>query len=360
MLGYGCMRFPQKDGKIDYAAAEALIDTALESGVNYYDTAYMYHGGQSERFLRKALIERHDRSSYYVADKLPIWECKEEADCLRVFEEQLDRLGTDYIDYYLLHSLNAGNWESCKKLGAHTLQKELKRQGRIRYAGFSFHDSPEVLAQILNENEWDFCQLQLNYYDWDNGRAGEMYRLCEERGVPVIVMEPVRGGSLANMNTEIQAIFKEANPDASIASWAIRYVGSLDNVRVVLSGMTTMDQLTDNLKTCTNFAPLTPAERNVIDRVLEAFNRLPLVACTSCRYCEICPMGIDIPRAFGLYNEYVKFGAPWTLKGQYLKETPAEALADRCTGCRACAEICPQHLEIPELLKKVLDTANSL
>lgn len=360
LLGYGCMRFPEKDGQIDKEKAMALIDRAIAGGVNYFDTAYPYHGGKSEGFLKEALIGRYDRSRFFLADKMPLWDLKEPADLEKIFGIQMERLGAEYIDYYLLHALSKNLWQKAVDLGAPAFLDRLKAEGRIRRAGFSFHDSPEVLHQILDGYNWDFVQLQINYYDWRHGRADEMYKMCEERGLPVIVMEPVRGGSLARMHKDMVKIFTDKEPDKSVASWAIRFAASLPGVATVLSGMTTMEQLEDNLGTLSPLCPLGKEEYDAIDRAMDVMDALPVTGCTGCRYCKDCPKGLDIPHLLACYDNYLKFDNDYHIRQRYLKDTPPEKQGSACVACGACMKVCPQHLPIPDLLKKVHALAMSM
>lgn len=353
LLGYGCMRFPEKDGHIDQAQATALIDRAIAGGVNYFDTAYPYHGGHSESFLKEALIGRYDRSSFYLADKMPLWDLKAPEDLEKTFGVQLERLGTEYIDYYLLHALSANLWKKAVELGAPAFLDKLKAQGRIRHMGFSFHDSPQVLKEILDSRTWDFVQLQINYYDWRHGQADELYALCEERGLPVIIMEPVRGGSLARMHKDMVKIFQDVHPDASVASWAIRFAASLPQVATVLSGMSSMEQLEDNLGSLSPLVPLDAVERDAVERAMDVMDALPVTGCTGCKYCKDCPKGLDIPHLLACYDNYIKFDNDYHIRQRYLKDTPPEKQGAACVSCGACKRVCPQHLDIPALLKKV-------
>ncbi len=262
LLGYGCMRFPTKaDGTIDEERAEALLNTAKAAGVNYFDTAYPYHNGQSEPFVGR-VIAKWDRSSFYLATKMPLWNCKSLDDAKRIFEEQLQRLGVDYIDFYLLHSLHKARYEKAKAMGLVDWLWQQKASGRIRNFGFSCHDNAAGFEYILRDQPWDFCQLQYNYLDRDD-RAEEIsgdrgYQLTEECGVPLIIMEPIKGGTLASLPADAAAPLHALRPDATDASWALRWVGSHKNVHVILSGMSAEDQLTDNLATFGHFEPLSP------------------------------------------------------------------------------------------------------
>ena len=300
LLGYGCMRFPTRaDGSIDEPRAEALLNTAKAAGVNYFDTAYPYHNGQSEPFVGR-VIAKWERNSFYLATKMPLWTCKSLADAQRIFEEQLQRLGVEYIDFYLLHSLHKARYEQAKELGIVDWLWEQKAAGRIRNFGFSCHDNAAGFEAILRDQPWDFCQLQYNYLDTDD-RAEEIsgdrgYQLTEELNIPLIIMEPIKGGTLANLPPEAEAPLKALRPEASDASWALRWVGSHRNVHVILSGMSAEDQLTDNLATFARFEPLTAAETAAVEQTAAFLHSRIKIGCTGCRYCMPCPMGVDIPK----------------------------------------------------------------
>ncbi len=358
LLGLGCMRLPTKaEGDktvIDEEKALAMVDVAYKSGINYYDTAYFYHDGASESFMGKALA-RYPRESLHIATKMPISFLKEEADLERIFNEQLDKLQTDYFDFYLCHALSADGFAKMEKLGTYEFLARKKAEGKIRRLGFSFHDSPEVLKTIVDAHEWDFVQIQLNYLDWEMQRAGEQYQVLTDAGLPVVVMEPVRGGALADLGEEGNAVLKAARPNWSPASWALRYVASLPNVMMVLSGMSSMEQLTDNIATFgDDFAPLTEAEQAVLAEALAAFRKRTFVPCTGCKYCSECPMSIDIPTVFTRYNQYALHKhAPAFAK--HLEALPEGSRPADCLSCGLCAERCPQHIAIPELMSRIAD-----
>lgn len=359
-LGMGNMRLPQKDGVIDYPQAEAMIDYLYAQGVNYYDTAYFYHNGKSEDFVRQALVERYPRDSYYVATKLPVGMIETEADVEKTFHTQQERLGLEVIDYYLLHALNRNGWEKAKRLGMHRFQHELKAAGKIRHIGFSFHDSPDVLEQILDEGEWDFVQLQINYLDWYKYDAQQIYESCRKRDLPIIVMEPVRGGSLAGLNPEIASIFQTAEPDRSLAAWALRWVKNLPQVAVVLSGMSEMSHCIDNAATFSDVSALTDSETAVYEEVIAALDKLPTVPCTDCKYCNECPMSIDIPGLFSKYNNYISFGQEWQLTHAYLERTDVDKLANVCIECGLCESVCPQQIQIISEIARLHGIAQQL
>jgi predicted aldo/keto reductase-like oxidoreductase len=256
LLGFGAMRLPHKaDGSLDYDLSQVMVDYAISHGVNYFDTAYVYMGGNSERFLGNSL-KKYPRESYNIATKMPIHIVKKRENIKEIFETSLSRLKTDYIDYYLLHAVKSSNWNHAVTMGIYDVLKEYQKQGRIRYIGFSFHDTPALLSEIVNTYDWDFAQIQLNYMDWTLQNAQEQYRILKEKSLPIMVMEPVRGGALAVLCDEAVAILKGANPGASTASWAIRYVASFPEVICVLSGMSNMEQVIDNVNTMENFKPI--------------------------------------------------------------------------------------------------------
>ncbi len=286
LLGFGCMRFPtDADGSINEQEVLAMIDRAYQEGVTYFDTAYPYHDGKSEAVTGKALA-RYPRDSYYLATKLPVWNVKTIGDAERIFSEQLERLQKDHVDFYLLHALNGERWKYAKELDIPGFCEKLRAAGRIRYLGFSFHDDYEAFEEILTSYRWDFCQIQLNYMDKDTQATVKGVELAGRLGIPVVVMEPVKGGSLANLPSEgVNELFEKARPGASASSWALRYVGSFDNVKVVLSGMSSMEQVEDNLSTFAHFEPLTDEEQAIVGKVSEALRnrvRNGWTAATAC------------------------------------------------------------------------------
>ena len=307
-LGYGCMRFPKhEDGTMNMDEAIRLIKKGYELGINYFDTAVVYHGGDSEKALGEAMKD-FDRSTFYLADKMTSSAFQDEESMKALFFKQLETLHTDYIDYYLVHSVNRNNWQKYKDCHVIEFLNEMRAQGKIRHLGFSFHDTEPLLKEAIAANKWDFVQLQLNYLDWKAMHADRLYQVLVDNNLPCMVMEPVRGGYLANLNDEFNAKLKALDPDASIASWAVRFVSGLDNVAVVLSGMTLDDQLEDNVKTLGNFKPLTEAELAVISEVTDEMCKLNDIPCTGCRYCMDCPKGVDIPEIFNVYAQWKVFG----------------------------------------------------
>ena len=353
LLGFGCMRFPvTADGKIDEPEAERMLDRAIAGGVNYIDTAYPYHGGHSEPFVGRVL-KKYDRGSFYLATKLPLWHIKTLEDVDRIFQEQLQRLQTEYIDFYLLHGFNKGTFHSMVELGCIERLDELKKQGKIRYLGFSFHDSYEVFEEILQYRQWDFCQIQLNYMDAEEQAGIKGYRLAEEKGVPLIIMEPVKGGSLAAFADDITGRFHSLDPEASVASFAMRWVGSLPNVKVILSGMSTMEQVEDNLKTFSSFKPLSERESQEIKDIVSLINSRVQNGCTGCKYCMPCPFGVDIPGNFRVWNTYHMYQNYNMVKRRWEVELADGKQAKNCAKCGKCEAACPQKLSIRQNLERV-------
>ena len=354
LLGFGCMRLPRlypDKPEIDTELGQRMVDYAYSHGVNYFDTAYPYHEGLSEPFIGAAL-SKYPRESYNLVTKLPTWLINGEADIEHYFNEQLQKCGVDYFDFYLVHSLNAERFETVQKLHIFENLCELKAKGKIRHIGFSFHDKPDVLERILAAHDWEFAQIQLNYLDWELQDARRQYELIEQKGIQCTIMEPVRGGMLATLTPEAVDCFQQANPNVSTASWAIRYAASLPNVLTVLSGMTTLDHVTDNVATMEAFRPLSQQEREVIDHALAAYRKAVTIPCTGCRYCMDCPAGVSIPEVFAAYNRYA------TSKSRSMFEELYHALdagqrADNCVACGTCLSKCPQHIDIPKHMKEI-------
>lgn len=366
ILGFGCMRLPVIDGdstKIDEEKATNLIRYAIDNGVNYIDTAYPYHGtgmgqgGQSEPFVGRALKDGY-RERVKLATKLPSWLIKTREDMDRYLNEQLDRLQTDHIDFYLVHSLERNTWENLKKLGISEFLDKAIADGRIKYAGFSFHDKREVFMDIVDYYDWSFCQIQYNYLDEDfqAGREGLLY--AAEKGLGITIMEPLRGGKIVNnLPGDVVEAFNTAEVKRTPAEWGLRWVWNHPEVSVVLSGMGTMEQVKENIRTAgeAESNSLTERETEILDRVKNIFKGKIKVNCTGCEYCMPCPFGVNIPKSFQLYNEYYIFGTPETeapLKGRY-KGLKPENRASVCQECGLCETHCPQAIEIREKLKNV-------
>ena len=355
LLGFGCMRFPTNaEGKIDREKAEAMMDKAIAAGVNYIDTAYPYHGGESELFVGE-VMKKYDRESYYLATKLPLWAVHSLEDVDKLFNEQLGKLQTDYVDFYLRHAMNGGKWREMLKMGVVDRLEELKAEGKIRYLGFSFHDGYEAFEEIINYRDWDFCQIQLNYMDVNDQAGMKGYKLTEEKQIPLVIMEPIKGGMLANYGGDIADVFHALDRDASFASFALRWVGSLPNVKVVLSGMSTMEQVDDNLKTFGDFKPMSEEELATVDKVVNILNNRVQNGCTGCSYCMPCPAGVNIPKNFRIWNTYHMYQNYNAVKWNWETEMQDSERANKCIECGMCESICPQALQIREDLKRVME-----
>lgn len=363
-LGFGLMRLPSLDpndpSKVDIEQVKQMVDTFLERGFTYFDTAWMYCGFESENAAREALVKRHPRESYTLATKLHSGFIKTLEDRDRVFNEQLNKTGVEYFDYYLLHDINTHSLEIFEKLDCFSWIKDKKEKGLIKHMGFSFHDGPELLDRVLTEHpEFEFVQLQINYLDWESAgvQSRKCYEVATKHNKPVIVMEPVKGGTLAKVPEEVENVFKSYDPNQSIPSYAIRFAAGLDNVMMVLSGMSNMEQVLDNTSYMADFKPLTEKEHEVIQQAVEVINANIVIPCTGCSYCtDGCPMQIAIPRYFSLYNadmqEIKEKG--WTPQGEYYANlTKTFGKASECIGCGQCESVCPQHLPIIEHLQEV-------
>ena len=360
LLGFGTMRMPklfEDKPDIDYELGEKMIDYAYAHGVNYYDTAYPYHEQKAEAFIGHAL-KKYPRDTWYLADKLPMWFVNKTEDVQRLFAEQLERCQVEYFDFYLCHAMGRESFEKMKKLNVYEELIQLKKEGKIRHLGFSFHDSTEVLKEMIDAYEWDFVQIQLNYLDWERQDAKGMYEALVAKNLPVVVMEPVRGGTLATLSPDAVDILKTANPDVSTASWAIRFVASNPGIMTVLSGMSTMEQVVDNVSTITDFKPMTDEEIVIVNKAKDAFIANTTIPCTGCRYCMDCPAGVDIPGMFKLYNDFkISKFPPMFIEGY---EAMAGSNAEQCVACGACVDLCPQSLPIPDLMAEIRETVANL
>lgn len=359
-LGLGNMRLPCKtpikreaNPLIDYNKAQELVDMAYENGVNYFDTAYMYHAGKSEKFIGQAL-KKYPRESYYLADKLPIWMCKRPADMQKIFDKQLQRTGIDCFDFYLLHSLDKGNFEKCEKYGAYDFLLEKQKQGLIKNIGFSFHGTIDDLKTIVAAHHWDFAQIQMNYLDWKNQDAKTQYEILTEAGIPVIVMEPVRGGKLADVPKRVEELFKNNAPDKSIASWAIRFCATHDNVLTILSGMNAKEQMLDNLQSLTDFVPMTDVELKICQNAASIINESEIIPCTGCDYCADCPKSVKISTIFDVYNKLKT--EEYTTDQAKEKYAQIDVNHTQCVACGKCKEHCPQSIDIPKMLSETISS----
>lgn len=363
-LGFGLMRLPRLDpadeGSIDLEQTKQMVDTFLQRGFTYFDTAWMYCAFKSENAVKDVLTSRHPRESYTLATKLHAAYIHSLDDRDAIFNTQREKTGVDYFDYYLLHDMGAERYEIYKKYDCLSWIAEKKRQGLIKHMGFSFHDTAEVLDQILTEHpEMEFVQLQINYLDWDSEgvQSRKCYEVATKHGKPVIVMEPVKGGTLAKLPAAAEKLLRQADPDASIPSWAVRFAAGLPNVKMVLSGMSSTEQLLDNTGFMQDFVPLTQQEQAVIAQVVDTINASIAIPCTGCAYCtEGCPMHIAIPKYFSLYNADLQElkDKDFTSQGAYYDNlTQKFGKASDCIACGQCESVCPQHLPIIENLKRV-------
>lgn len=363
-LGFGLMRLPLTDpndgASVDVELLKTMVDAFLEKGFTYFDTAWMYCGFQSECAIREALVKRHPRDSYTLADKLHAGFLKTKEDRERIFQEQLKKTGVDYFDYYLLHDVGTDHYKTYQELDCFRWLEEKKAQGLARHIGFSYHDNAELLDRVLTEHpEVEFVQLQLNYLDWDSEgvQSRKCYETAVKHGKPVIVMEPVKGGTLARVPESVEKMFRETRPEMSIPSWAIRFAASLEHVMVVLSGMSNMEQLLDNTDYMADFQPLSAQEQALVKKAVDAINSTIAIPCTGCSYCtEGCPQRIAIPKYFSLYNadlQEIKEKS-WRPQGEYYTRlTMNFGKASDCLECGQCEQVCPQHLPIIRHLKDV-------
>ena len=359
-LGFGLMRLPQKDGVIDIEETKAMVDAFMEAGFTYFDTAWAYAG--SEDAIRQALVERYPRDKFQLATKNAAWiNCKTREEAVAQFETSLKQTGAGYFDFYLLHNLGEGRTHYFDDFDMWSWIREKKEQGQIRHMGFSFHSTPEELEAILNAHpEMEFVQLQINYADWENPavQSRACYEVARKHGKPVIIMEPVKGGMLATPPESVQKILRDTEPGSSAASWAIRFAADLEGVITVLSGMSSMEQMNDNLSYMKDFHGLSDAQKETLEKAREELARIPLIPCTSCNYCvKVCPKDIGISGSFTAMNYLTLYGnadmarhqEQWLVGGHGKKQ------AVECIKCGKCEEACPQHIKIRETLETVAD-----
>ena len=358
-LALGMMRLPvAADKKIDYAETCRLVDCFLEHGFRRFDTSEVYHDTQSEHAINACIVKRYDRDAFEIADKLSSWRIPEDGSAEKFFQKQLEVTGAGYFDRYLFHSMEERLYPEAVEKRYFDFIFEKKARGLVREAGFSFHGKPELLEKVLTEYpEVDFVQLQINYIDWDNPavRAGECYEIARKHGKKILIMEPVKGGMLANLPEEGERILKAVSPGLSIASWAIRFAAGLDGVDTVLSGISTMEQMLDNVALMEDFKPLNAAEVQALARLREFLSRNPRVECTACGYCQPeCPVKLPIPGLIRLLNNTRIFGdTPQLIRGYKMQAHKP----DECVKCGNCAKVCPQHLDIPEHLAALAEWA---
>ena len=363
-FGFGCMRLPQTDKNdptaIDQELFNEMVDIYMEKGFNYFDTSYAYHNGMSEVAIRKAVVERYPRESYRICDKMPTWALTCEEDNEKFVNEMLERLGIDYFDVFFIHNIN-GPWVK-NAINANTFEyvKKMKENGVAKQIGFSFHDKSDLLEEVLDKygEMFDIVQLELNYLDWEDPsiEAHKCYDLCVKHGLDVYVMEPLKGGVIVNPNDEIKNDFKEFNPDKSIASFAIRFCASLENVKIVLSGMSKMEDLIDNCDTYENFEVLSDEEHSFLEKMAQKLADNVAVPCSECGYCvDACPEMIPIPEYFNLYNTSKNQPESDIYRLYFDKLADEKVPADECTYCSTCIDHCTQKIDIPEMLEKVCE-----
>lgn len=356
MLGFGCMRLPMDGDKIDIEQFKKMVDVFMANGFNYFDTAHIYHDGESEKAIREAVSSRYPRESFILTDKLTTNCFNKQEDIRPLFKQQLKDSGVDYFDFYLMHSQDAAIYEKFRRCNAYETALEMQKEGKFRHFGISFHDKAEVLEQILKDYpQIEVVQIQFNYLDYGDPAVDSkrVYEVCEKYGKAVIVMEPVKGGNLVDLPEKAQGILDSLNSGMSNASYAIRFAASFPNMFMVLSGMSDLAQINDNMSYMKDFKPLDEKEMQAVNDVRKAFSEINLIPCTACHYCTSgCPMNISIPELFSCYNHKVNFH-DWNQGYYYSQITRDGGKPSECIECGQCEGICPQHLEIIRLLKDV-------
>ena len=367
-LGFGLMRLPKTDPNdatsMDFPYIQQMVDEYMAHGFNYFDTAWMYMGGVSAEVIKKCLVGKYPRESYTVTNKLPDYILHSEEDCQKVFDAQLEMSGLDYFDYYLIHDTNAASIGNFEKYHCFEFVEGLLDKGLVKHIGLSHHDGPDLLEQLLIKHpRIEFVQLQINYLDWDSlgVRARECYEVAVKYGKKILIMEPVKGGTLAQVPEEAEKLFKEAEPDMSVSSWAIRYAASIPEVYMVLSGMSNLEQLRDNMSYMEDFKPLDEKEQEIVRKATDIINSNIAIPCTGCDYCAVdCPMNVQISRVFSLYNADLQEAdfKPWSSHEELYENlalTEGMGVASDCIECGNCESHCPQHLEIRQYLKDVAE-----
>lgn len=353
LLALGCMRLPMKGDVVDQAELDRMVDYCIEHGANYFDTAYMYVDKKSEIAIGKSL-KRYKREDFLLADKSPIYKMKSREEIRETFEEQLKKCQVDYFDFYMVHNINKDTFNKYQEFKIYDELIQLRKEGRIKYVGFSFHGTPDMLREVVKDHKWDFAQLQINYLDWDVVKAHEQYDIVHAQKIPVIVMEPLRGGGLVNLSDKALSKLKE-NSDNSPAAFGLRWAASRDDVVTVLSGMSNLEQVKENIQTFINYQKMDEKEEKLADEIAKIIQSQGEINCTACKYClEVCPRGINIPALFALYNQYKTTNNKMLFK-IYYESLAEDEKADKCIKCNLCNKNCPQALDIPNLLVKVND-----
>ena len=356
LIALGCMRLPMSNGKIDMAELDKMVAYAMEHGANYFDTAYMYVEGKSENAIGE-ILKQYPRDSFFLTDKNPSYLVNSPADVHRIFKEQLKKCQVEYFDNYMVHNINKNTISNYRDNDMYGELLKLKKDGLIKHLGFSFHGDPKMLKEVISEHKWDFCQLQLNYLDWEVVNGDQLYEIAEEANVPVIVMEPLRGGALCNIPAKAAEKLKAECPEDTQASFGLRWVANKPLVFTILSGMSNLQQVKENIDTFVNYRPFTEKEEKTAHEIAQIIQSQGAINCTACKYCmEVCPRGINIPAIFGLYNLYKASAQP---NAEFMFVTNYNALkeeerADKCIHCGLCNKNCPQGLDIPKLLADVL------
>lgn len=354
-LGFGNMRLPKAEGKFDFKTTDKMIDAFLEAGFSYFDTCHVYEA--SEKALGESLVKRYPREQFQINTKLSLLPVQRAEDMQKQFDISRERLGTDYVDFYFLHALSSSYLQKADKFDAWGFLRGLKEKGDAKHIGFSFHDSPELLDETLsNHPETELVLLQLNYLDWEDPKvqSRRLYETARKHNVPISVMEPCKGGWLSSETSESGKLFKSANPEVSASSWAFRFLAGLDGIMTILSGMGTLEEVEDNIKTFNDFRPLSDDEHKLVKKAVDIINATPSIQCTNCRYCvPQCPQKISIPESLQLYNNYLIHKNLDSCQHLYYMMGLTAAQPHDCTKCGACEKVCPQHIEIPDYMEKV-------
>lgn len=355
LIALGCMRLPMQDNKIDMVELDKMVEYAMAHGANYFDTAYMYVDGKSENAIGE-ILKKYPRESFYLADKCPAYLVNKKEDSKKLFEEQLKKCQVEYFDNYMVHNINKNTISNYRDNNMYDELLKLKQEGKIKHLGFSFHGDPNMLKEVIKEHKWDFCQLQINYLDWEVVNADELYKIAQEADVPIIVMEPLRGGVLCDLPQKALTELKQSCPNDTQASFGLRWAASKEKVFTILSGMSNLEQLKENIDTFVNYKKMSKEELDTAHKIAGIIQSQGAIACTACKYCmEVCPREINIPAIFGLYNMY-KGSDQKNKNFMFVYNYNAlneSTKADKCINCGLCSKNCPQGLDIPKLLKQV-------